>query len=519
MENAILLYLLKISVSLLLFSILYILVLKKDTFVKTRRFYFIFALTFSLIYPLLNFELPVRNEPLVIPSYWLSQVEIGPATVVNAEEGLSNKAILLIVIASISVLLLCRFIMQISMIIRLRMVNKQEIVGGYRIVNLSESALSPFSFFNWIFINQSTLESGKLSEILTHEYAHVHQKHSIDVLLSELFCIFFWWNPLSWFIRREIKVNLEYLADKEVLENGCNSLEYQYMLLNTLTNNKEISLINNFNVSQLKKRITMMNKKQSSAVKSVKYLLALPISFALVLGNTVQASELANMSLQPSIPFVTQDFQQPKDSAKVAIFVADRLNGKVIDVKQTSLDQKDGKPFTSVDQMPTYPGGDQAMFEFIKTNLKYPKSAQDASVEGRVIIRFVVDEDGAIKDAAVLRGIDRECDAEALRTINAMPKWNPGKENGKVVPVYFTIPIAFNLTADGKEKKASSFEAMKNTLVIIDGTTFEADKVSLSNIDPSSIDKIEVVKDPAKMAAYGDAAKGKDGVLIITTKK
>lgn len=103
------------------------------------------------------------------------------------------------------------------------------------------------------------------------------------------------------------------------------------------------------------------------------------------------------------------------------------------------------KPFVTVEQMPSFPGGEVEMQKFIRDNLKYPVIAQENGIQGRVTIRFVVTKDGTISDVQVLRGIDASCDKEAVRVVKAMPRWIPGKQNGRNVPVYFTLPVIFKL--------------------------------------------------------------------------
>lgn len=106
---------------------------------------------------------------------------------------------------------------------------------------------------------------------------------------------------------------------------------------------------------------------------------------------------------------------------------------------------KEEKPFTTVEQMPEFPGGLSEMNKFIGDNLRYPVVAQEAGISGRVTIRFVVTKTGEISDVTVVRGIDPSCDKEAIRVVKMMPKWIPGKQNGLNVPVYFTLPVLFRL--------------------------------------------------------------------------
>ena len=125
---------------------------------------------------------------------------------------------------------------------------------------------------------------------------------------------------------------------------------------------------------------------------------------------------------------------------KDAVDIADLKDHKVI------VEEKEPeKPFVSVEQMPQFPGGQAELMKFIGSNLKYPTIAAENGIEGRVIIRFVVGKDGAVSNIEVQRGLDSSCDKEAIRVVKMMPKWIPGKQNGREVPVYFTLPVLFKL--------------------------------------------------------------------------
>jgi len=115
------------------------------------------------------------------------------------------------------------------------------------------------------------------------------------------------------------------------------------------------------------------------------------------------------------------------------------------------------KVFAAVEQMPVFKGGEKAMFEFIKANLKHPPLAVENGIEGRVVIKFVITKEGKITNTKIIRGIDTLCDREALRVVNSMPDWVPGKQNNWAVPVYFTLPILFKLPKD-------DYEGVKDTI-------------------------------------------------------
>ena len=145
--------------------------------------------------------------------------------------------------------------------------------------------------------------------------------------------------------------------------------------------------------------------------------------------------------------------QEELTSTKVAISIADvkgndEANGKdIADLKQvvTQAEPEPEKVFDMVEQMPTFPGGQQELMSYLGKNIKYPTIAQENGTQGRVIIQFVVERDGSITDVRVARGVDPYLDKEAVRVVKSMPKWIPGKQNGKAVRVKFTVPVMFRL--------------------------------------------------------------------------
>ena len=181
-----------------------------------------------------------------------------------------------------------------------------------------------------------------------------------------------------------------------------------------------------------------------------------------------------------------------------------------------------GKAYDVVDEMPEFPGGPQALLEYLMKNIRYPKEAEDVCVQGRVIVQFVVDKDGTIKDAHIVKSVYPALDEEALRVVNSMPKWIPGKQNGEAVSVKYTIPVSFIQSAqesDNAEVTVRKVEgyavAADETLFILDGKPIPSEQVK--EIDPKTIDHMEVLKDQPAIEKYGE--KAKNGVVVITTKK
>ncbi|GEM_PF-79275 len=433
MDNLILTYLIKVSIAFALFYGLYALMMKKDTFFKLRRIYFLFVVIFTLLFPLFTIEIPIAKDPVPMPGYWLSEIDLSEISVEsNASQAMSGWQVALIAVSLISLGYLLRFLIQLLCILKLKKDNEHETLLGCHVVRMKNKESAPFSFFGWIFINTEIRNAAELNEIIVHEQIHVRQCHSIDVVLFEILCAFFWWNPFVWLLKKEMKINLEYLADQGVLDAGFDPQKYQYVLLQVSNTNNNISLINNFNISQLKKRIIMMNRRKSRTLLSSKYLLAVPVGVALLLSNAVQASsELMNVI---------------KESELVSEYI---IEGQQDPIKK-------GNVFVAVEQMPAYTGGESAMHTFISQNLKYPVEAQKAGLHGRVTVRFIVKGTGEVSDVNVVRGIDPILDNEAVRVVKAMPDWKPGKQNGVAVDVYYTLPIVFRLPDSSNKIDASN---------------------------------------------------------------
>ena len=419
MENLIISYTVKASLAMILLYGLYVLCFRNDTFNKTKRFYLLFIVLFSLVYPFCKLNIATAGN-IAIYEAILPQIEVTDNLPVANDQtfALGMNNLLLLFFFSGIVVLFVRLFIQLLGIIKLRLINYSQTSLNYRIISLDKT-ITPFSFFNWIFIPTNGFKQEDVDVMMAHEEEHADQFHSFDILLSELFCILFWWNPIAWLLKREIKINLEYLADKGVLEKGIEAKKYQYLLLQVIKPSATIQIVNNFNVSQLKKRITMINKKRTSGILSFKYLLAFPIIALMLIGNAQNT------------------FSQQKEKVEIA---------SLTENPTTSEDQL--PPFVMVEQMPQFSGGESAMMQYIGTNLKYPESAAKENIEGRVVLRFVVTKTGDIKDVSVIRSLDSRCDEEAMRVVRAMPKWTPGKQGGKDVDVYYTLPVLYKLQKD-----------------------------------------------------------------------
>lgn len=423
------LYLLQVNVGLILFYALYKLVCTRDTFFRSRRFILIVSLVLPFILPFIDVRewLESRDRMIMLTHFDYSAVL--PEIVVGSEVAETGSRVFVLsewigylYLAGV-VVLLVRLVVQAFSLYRLIVRMPEKEINGVRVKCLNDPS-GPFSFFGWIFMNPATVKEDELDEILTHEMAHVKQHHSVDVLLAEMVSICCWMNPFAWLLKREVRLNLEFLADRKVMEAGFATKSYQYHLLGLAYNHK-YGLSNNFNFSHLKQRIIMMNKKKSNAAGHIKYALSVLPAFALLVAGNISCS---------------QDASQTED-AKEEVVAPVSPEAKEAPADSTAKEEV----FMVAEQMPEYPGGMKEMLKFLQDNLKYPENAMKNNVQGRVIVQFVVEKDGTPTEFKVLRSVDPDLDAEALRVLQTMPKWKPGMQRGEVVRVKYTVPVSFKL--------------------------------------------------------------------------
>ncbi|MDR0973271.1 MAG: M56 family metallopeptidase [Prevotellaceae bacterium] len=290
--TSLLVYFLKINVALALFYAFYRLFFNRDTFFKGRRVLLLLFFVVAAIYPLVNLQDRLQAEPVVMAAADIYAVTVLPETPAFVAETLDWKdklpTIGVYLYIGVLVALFLRLLIQFGSIIRLHHITQTEYIKGVRVQRL-RGDITPFSFFGWIFINPDLHSDREIGEILTHERTHVRQWHSLDVIAGELFCIACWFNPFAWLLCREVRTNLEFLADNYVLTTGYDQKTYQYHLLGLAHRRKVATLTNNFNVLPLKKRIKMMNRKRTTHLGTVKYLAFVPLAALLLVASNIEA--------------------------------------------------------------------------------------------------------------------------------------------------------------------------------------------------------------------------------------
>jgi hypothetical protein len=325
------LFLFKLSVSLAVVWCFYQVVLRRLTFYTLNRWYLLGYLLLSFIIPFINLGPMLQDdgpagEPLVIqfiPA--IGGVSQRAAIQVASGAGLSGWAVLLCVLAAGSVVLLARMAVRWISLIRLR--RKARLIDGNGVkIYQVDGPVTPFSFGNAIFINQHLYTEREWADIILHEYVHIRQRHTVDILMAELVCVVNWYNPFAWLIRYSIRQNLEFIADQQVLEKGVDRKGYQYHLLKVV-GEPQYRLANNFNFSSLKKRIIMMNKMRSARLHMLKLLFLLPLVTVLLVAFRDQGSRLFGSHGPVYVNAVGIAISTPERTPLEGVVVRDRVTG------------------------------------------------------------------------------------------------------------------------------------------------------------------------------------------------
>lgn len=357
----------------------------------------------------------------------------------------SGQQILALVYFAGVALVLCLFIVRIIQLMLLVRHSSPGSVKGHRLMFFNRD-ISPFSFFNMVFLNSGAADRGDLQTILAHEQVHIRQAHTLDLILAEMLIVVQWFNPFAWLIRHELRNIHEYLADEGVISNGTPIPEYQQLVLNETMGISINRLANNFKISQVKNRIIMMTKKRSGYWSRGKALLALPV---------LVAAGLVFSASSTSLKITKETVKAQPISDDILVSIPDTIKKEV--KKEPAPAKKEPAKSSEVkfvtmtpDDQPTYPGGDEARIKFLMENIKYPETAKKDTIQGKVFVTFMVQKDGSITNVKVTRGVRKDLDEEAIRVVKLMPKWNPGKLKGEVIITTMNLPISFKL--DGKKK-------------------------------------------------------------------
>ena len=508
-------YDLKVAVLIAVFYMFYRLLLAKETFHRVNRIVLLLTAVASFVLPLCvitthqTMVVPMPQVDVEIGAVGVVDIQSDATTFPHLQSVLT-----ILFIMGMLATLGYTLVSLLKVILLIHRSEKHPQPDGITLCVTGNADLAPFSWMHYIVMNHSDYDIRDVA-ILAHERGHIRLHHSWDVLLVDVLTALQWFNPAIWMLRSDLRAIHEYEADGAVLSQGINARQYQYLLITKAASIGGYSIANGISHSTLKNRITMMQNNKSQRSRLIKLLALIPIvgvalalnaktvtdyvydepqkqqpikkgkkSGTIKMGNeTIQViGETADDRVEPTAGLKiiqTEAGKQPifivdgvqmdekqvkeispdkiasisvlKDKAAIDVYGQDAKDGVVVITLKEKNDNGKGEVFINVEEQPQFPGGAPKLLEYLSQNIRYPKEAMEADKQGRVIVSFVVRKDGSISDARVVKSVDEALDAEALRVINAMPNWTPGKQSGKAVNVKYSVPITFRL--DGKAKE------------------------------------------------------------------
>ncbi len=499
-------YLVFATLGTALFWLAYHLLLRKEHCLRLNRFFLLATLLLSLLLPLVHPQVAVVPSTAIggggylldfsdlggTPEISINNQSIKSAEV-SASQGVDVWQVLSIIYGvgvALGVLLLV-----VRYAVLCRKLRKYEFVlHGHFHEAVTDREEPSFSFFRYIVAGRGGMSDAELQLVLKHERLHAAQGHSWDILLVQLVCCLLWFDPFVWLYGRDLREVHEYLADEAVLQQGSEGefKSYLRLLYCQITGMQYVPIVNSFHFSTIKNRITMM-KQPKSHKGWVKALAALPVAALLLFANCKNQEPAQEQAAIPDgryevAPFIEtyrdgqlverefmgiiipldsvgehKEFADSAEAVRFNVNIHETVAKSSRVTAMISLDdstvkwyqvawndeeemldwfsKEDNGPFSLAE----YPGGFEAMAAYIAKSVVYPEKAKAEGVEGKVFVQFVVETDGSIAEATVLRGVGGECDAEALRVVKSMPKWQPATFKGKparskyVMPIYYTL--------------------------------------------------------------------------------
>lgn len=522
MEN-ILNYAIQINVLLSVVYLGYVLLLKNLTFYLLNRMYFITGILFSFTYPFLDIQSWFRKP---IPS--VGEIAMDWSMDLGQEVDKSvftlNNILIVLLIIGVTILSI-RFLIQMISLLRIHIYSEPAQWQSYLFRNVF-IPIVPFSFLNKIYVNRDHHPEPELLDIFKHEDIHVKGLHSIDILISEFTLISSWFNPFVWLMRKAIRENLEFLTDQQVLNNGVDRQTYQYSLLRVNASGGSATLGNQFSFKTLKRRIMMMNKKRSAKIQLGKYAFMLPI-FVLTAGaftlnkaeaKITEATDAAKeIDLEPAVsvfqPNVSPIQIEQDTIKKTTASLQDSLKGKSFGVRITgvkdSISSRNGKGAVSIrnlilpkDVMCFVDGVEISANDFANLD-QYDIASMTVFKDAALINKYGETGKTAAIEIITISGEKKSSDKVSVGSM-VIAKDGDDKSNNISSVLIRSKRLFGSAAAVGKQPQP---------LYVVDGEIFYSE---INTINPNNIESITVLKDASAQTLYG--SKGKDGVILITTK-
>jgi hypothetical protein len=486
-------YLLKSSGLVTLFFLAYYFLLRKETFFTSNRWFLLVGLITSTLLPLLVFTKTILVEPSPVTIDW-SQIPVGipvEKTSFEIDWFLTAGFVYALGIAAF----LIRFALDyysLTKVFKGKTVHQQ---ADFKFIDVEEK-LAPFSFFNTIVFNSALYSASELQNIIEHEKVHSEQNHSLDVLLTRLFSILFWFNPVIWLYQKAILQNLEFIADSEALLKISDKKAYQITLLKITAHENCVALSNHFYQSLIKKRIIMLNKNQSNKRNLWKYALVVPALFAFFMLFQV------NVVAQEKEKEAALNNYGMKFGAKVELHITSNSTEKELNAEKSFFKENYNLEMT---------------FTGIKTNKNNELIAIKVELKDKEGIRKVnqIEGDSPIKPFTVFAekdsnnklnfGFSTNINKASKRHFDLVNRMKEAKKENIAI-----IEDNNFWSIDNVEKNGSNY------LIVINGTKQTEDKIIKIPLEEDILSEI-TLEPAAAMKKYG--SEGRNGAMLITTGK
>ena len=511
-----LIYDLKVAVLIIVFYMFYRLMLARETYHRVNRIVLLATAVLSFVLPLCVITMHETVTMQTVPTVEVGDMQM--QVVADEEVPLWQSILPVLYIIGVAAVVMHTVWSILKVVSLIKHCEQHPLDDGITLCVTGNAEVAPFSWMRYIVMNRSDYEAQN-DAILAHERGHIRLRHSYDVLLVDLLTALQWFNPAMWMLRQDLRAIHEYEADGAVLSQGINARQYQYLLISKAASIGGYSIANGISHSTLKNRIHMMTNKKTRSSHLLKLLALVPI-----IGTALALNARTVTDYVYDGPQKKQIIKKGKANAKInagtvnEIVVVEQAPAvqqtKPVEMPNPAAVDTTSRAFDVVEQMPQFPGGLAELMQFLGQNVRYPEEAHKNNIQGRVIVTFVVEKDGSISEAHVAKSVDPLLDAEALRVVNSMPNWLPGRQNGEPVRVKYTVPITFKLQGDAKTAKENAIilgkeHNGKGFTLVIDGKAYDLSE--LNSINPADIDSVRVEK--------AKDGRSNDRVIIKMKKK
>jgi TonB family protein len=508
----------QLNLYLLVFYAFYRLFLKNETFHQLNRIYLLGAMCMSILLPFINIDFFRSWSYTEQAQASIHQIiyEFQPNATITQEQ----------VVTKIDWIYILSTIYWIGLIISLLLFIKNTYLSYRAAISPEFKKQNAFSFFWKIEVDTSLPEAETIQH---HEEIHTKQLHFLDLMLSELLCIIFWFNPVVYQYKQTLKIIHEYIADAHASYILNTKADYAELLFkNQFKVLADFTFIQPFyNQSLLKQRVLMLMKNPSGRLSLLKYAVAAPLFFLMIFTSSLtQAQKQIKQWIEIKVDDISEKIE-PQKITKIDLPKVSLASEAFIEAYYPRTESSIIHDTAKTDA--EYPGGIRELYKYMGNNIRYPAVAQRSLIQGTVEVGFIINRLGEVREPEILKNIGGGCGEEALRLLQDMPNWTPAMLNNEPIESYIKLPVVFKLDAPPtlaetqNEKRVlndvvvvgykstipsnvriRSNSNLDNVLIRING--IESSEEMMKNLKPEQIESLSVVKDKTILEKYGEKA-------------